>query len=288
MIPLLRLLLLLVPLEVLAFERALAPGSLLAGLDRSSAALIGERIFKNEAAGRREWLVHWLDGEDHLSLGIGHFIWYPAGRTGPYRESFPEFLAFVERQGVAMPGWLSSRTPAPWPDRTAFLAARGEPMLEQLRSWLIVTMPHQTAFMTDRLARAVPVMLQSAAPERRETIRRRIERLLFAPDGRVRPGGAYALIDYVNFKGDGTDPAERHQGIGWGLLQVLDEMTPGASDPRVAFADAAERVLRRRVALAPAGRPEDRWLAGWLIRVRTYGTFDVPAATSVDQAAQGS
>ena len=36
------------------------------------------------------------------------------------------------------------------------------------------------------------------------------------------------------------------------------------------FADAAARVLARRVRNAPAGRREQRWLPGWLRRVESY------------------
>ena len=38
----------------------------------------------------------------------------------------------------------------------------------------------------------------------------------------------------------------------------------------VAFADAATRVLERRVANAPSDRREERWLAGWVRRIETY------------------
>lgn len=41
--------------------------------------LIGERVFENECASREESLIDWNEGEDFLSLGIGHFIWYPRG-----------------------------------------------------------------------------------------------------------------------------------------------------------------------------------------------------------------
>ena len=37
---------------------------------------IGEKIFRNEAAGKKENLVYWNSGENFPSLGIGHFIWY--------------------------------------------------------------------------------------------------------------------------------------------------------------------------------------------------------------------
>ncbi|OQW90787.1 MAG: hypothetical protein BWK78_06195, partial [Thiotrichaceae bacterium IS1] len=83
------------------------------------------------------------------------------------------------------------------------------------------------------------------------------------------PGGAYPLVDYINFKGEGTSEKERYNGQGWGLLQVLTEMDPQLN-PRTAFAKAAESVLERRVRNAPAGKNEGRWLTGWKNRLTTY------------------
>ena len=54
---------------------------------------IGKRIWQNEAAGSVEGLTSWNSGEDFASLGIGHFIWYPAGPDGPFEESFPQLIA---------------------------------------------------------------------------------------------------------------------------------------------------------------------------------------------------
>ena len=86
------------------------------------------------------------------------------------------------------------------------------------------------------------------------------------------PNGMYALIDYVNFKGEGTNPAEQYRGIGWGLRQVLEEMRPVSpgQPAAVEFAEAAKRVLHRRVNNSPPGRGEARWLAGWRNRCDSY------------------
>ena len=82
--------------------------------------------------------------------------------------------------------------------------------------------------------------------------------------------GTFALIDYVNFKGEGTNPSERYNGEGWGLLQVIEGMKDDAS-PLQAFSDSAARVLARRVKNSPPERNEDKWLAGWVRRVDSYG-----------------
>ena len=84
--------------------------------------------------------------------------------------------------------------------------------------------------------------------------------------------GMYCLVDYVNFKGEGTKTSERYNGHGWGLLQVLEEMQgqPTGRAATAEFAQAAAAVLTRRVNNAPAARGEKRWLPGWLNRCRTY------------------
>src|SRR5438067_9077545 len=85
------------------------------------------------------------------------------------------------------------------------------------------------------------------------------------------PQGCYALIDYVNFEGEGVLHSERYQGQGWGLLQVLEAMH-GDSEAEAAdeFARAATAVLRRRVHNSPPERHESQWLTGWLRRVNSY------------------
>ena len=67
------------------------------------------------------------------------------------------------------------------------------------------------------------------------------------------PQGVYALIDYVNFKGEGVNPNERYKGQGWGLAQVLLEMKAAPSGAAAAkeFGESAKRVLKRRVGNAP-------------------------------------
>ena len=75
---------------------------------------IGRRVWKNECGETREGLTSWNEGEAFASLGIGHFIWYPAGRPGPFEESFPPLVQYLGEHGQTVPGWslkarLSSR-----------------------------------------------------------------------------------------------------------------------------------------------------------------------------------
>jgi hypothetical protein len=137
------------------------------------------------------------------------------------------------------------------------------PRLEELRALLASTVGPQARFAALRLESALPQMLAAAPASEREKIRRNFYRVANAP------GGPYPLMDYVNFKGEGTLPTERYQGEGWGLLQVLAGMSDTGS-PTAAFSKSADRVLTRRVELSPPARGEKRWLPGWRNRLATY------------------
>jgi hypothetical protein len=52
----------------------------------ASHEIIGKKVWANECDGKVEGLTSWNGGEAFPSLGIGHFIWYPAGRRGPFDE----------------------------------------------------------------------------------------------------------------------------------------------------------------------------------------------------------
>lgn len=228
----------------------------------AEALRIGRRIWQNECAGTRDGLTAWNKGEDFASLGIAHFIWYPAGRRGPYEESFPALLAYLRRQGVALPAWLAAARACPWNSREEFQRDFRGPRMEELRTLLAETVGWQARFAAMRLQASLPKMLAAAPPRERDRVRRNFERLA------ATPAGLYALMDYVNFKGEGTSPAERYRGQGWGLLQVLEGM--GDGPPLREFARSADRVLTRRVENAPPERGESRWLAGWRNRLKTY------------------
>lgn len=232
-------------------------------LSDTQANEIGRRIWKNECAGTVEGLTSWNGGEDFASLGIGHFIWYPAGKQGPFEESFPKLVAYFSSHGIKTQEWMHG--PCPWQTRAAFMADRQSPRMEALRELLKNTVALQARFAALRLEQALPKMLQAAPAPERERIKSNFYRVA------GEPLGLYALMDYVNFKGEGTSLTERYNGEGWGLLQVLGTMSPkGPALP--AFAAAADKVLTRRVKNSPPARNEAKWLPGWRNRVATYAS----------------
>lgn len=226
------------------------------------AATIGQRIWRNEGAGKIENLTVWNKDEAFPSFGIGHFIWFPRDVEEPFVESFPQLIAHL-RQSQPVPAWLHETHDAPWTNRAAFYADIDSARMTQLRTFLAETVAEQTRFIIARLEAALPRLLDAAGDDsRRDHIRRQFYRVAGTRNG------VYALIDYVNFKGEGVSLKERYKGQGWGLLQVLENMNPAAADPAAEFVRAADQVLTRRV--ANAERDETQWLPGWRKRLETY------------------
>jgi len=230
-------------------------------LSDSQALEIGRRIWKNECGGTLAGLTSWNSGEDFASLGIGHFIWYPQEKRGPYEESFPPLAAFLAAQGIKVPPWM--RGPCVWKTRQEFQADQNSSRMEELRTLLAATIPQQARFAAQRLERALPKMLAAAPKGERDRVKSNFQRVA------SQPLGYYGLMDYVNFKGEGISPSERYRGQGWGLLQVLETM-PTSGNPLSGFAQAADQVLTRRVKNSPPARNEAQWLPGWRNRLKTY------------------
>jgi len=233
-------------------------------LSDKQALSIGQKIWHNEGLGKIEYLTTWNQGEDFPSLGIGHFIWYPVNTEKTFIEQFPQFILFLIKSDVEIPPWLMPPTTLPWTDRNSFYAHYDSKQMAELRKLLSETIPQQVEFIIARMKLSLPKMLASIPAHRRAEIQSRFHLIA------AQPNGAYALIDYVNFKGEGTEINERYKNIGWGLLQVLDNLDTNNSDIMSAFANAADYVLTRRVENAP--RDESKWLRGWRKRIKTYQT----------------
>jgi hypothetical protein len=238
-------------------------------LSHAEALRIGKKIWQNECGGTVSGLTSWNVGENFASLGIGHFIWYPQGARGPFEESFPDLVAFATRRGYKLPEVVLAHRDdgCPWKSRGEFLAANRTPAMQGLRRFLADTVDLQTEFLVQRLQQALPKMAAAGAPSGEQgRIKDQFARVASTPQG------CYALVDYVNFKGEGLLDSERYHGQGWGLFQVLQNMT--GSEPGAAAAEEFSRsactVLTRRVENSPPERNESRWLAGWLQRVNSY------------------
>ena len=230
-------------------------------LTDAQALEIGKRIWKNECAGTVSGLTSWNKGEEFPSLGIAHFIWYPPGNRGPFEESWPGLARFLKTRGAPVQDWMLG--PCSWNNRSAFMTDLDGPRLSALRQMLAATVAEQARYAAMRLENALPKILAAAPTAQRARIEANFRRIA------NEPLGFYALMDYVNFKGEGVNSAERYAGQGWGLLQVLETM-PTTGNALSEFAKAADTVLTRRVKNSPPARNEAKWLPGWRNRLATY------------------
>lgn len=226
--------------------------------------LIAEKIWQNECGKKIESLTCWNEGENFASLGIGHFIWYPENEQKVFKQTFPGLLLFMQSHGVIIPCKLKELQGCPWGSRAVFYRDINSLEMNELRKFLLDTRQWQALFMAERLEKALPLMISSLSKEKKERVSLFFYRLF------EKPNGLYALLDYLNFKGEGTAPLESYKGEGWGLLQVLLAMSENCENPVAEFIRASKKVLTQRVANAPVERNEQRWLKGWLNRIDTY------------------
>jgi hypothetical protein len=233
---------------------------------------IAGRIFANETRAQTRYLTYWGAGEDFPSLGIGHFIWFPDGVDAPFDESFPLMVNYVSQHASAcssMPSWLSDLQPfaAPWQSKQEFDEEQQSERMLELRQWLIDTAPQQARYIVASFsARWNELQLPA---EEKLALTRLLQRLVQTPQG------LFAVVDYYNFKGLGSNPRERYDGDGWGLVQVLNDISKqpdsaDATDLLERFSKAAAERLARRVRNSPSERNEARWLEGWHVRVAGY------------------
>lgn len=225
---------------------------------------IGDKIWKNECNGRFEGLTSWNVGENFGSFGIGHFIWYPEGKQEGFQESFPDLLVYLQSRGVTLPIWLQKAQGNPWGNRESFYAHFTSHEMAALRQLLFETRDLQAEFIALRLEKALPKLTEKLTENEKQKILKIYGKLV------NHPKGLFAMIDYVNFKGEGLSSSEGYMGQGWGLLQVLQKMPSSSRDVIAEFITAAIAVLTLRVENSPPERNESRWLQGWTNRVNSY------------------
>ena len=227
---------------------------------------LGNKIWHNECAGSYNGLTSWHKNETFASLGIGHFIWYSKAQESGFSQTFPDLIIYLKNNSVLLPGWLALNVnqECPWKNRTEFYQEFSSKKMVELRDMLASTIDLQTQFIIERAHQALPNLLAHAPAQKKSHIKKQFTRLMATPQG------AYALIDYLNFKGEGINTKERYNGKGWGLLQALLDMKEiqTISAPHE-FATVTKQLLTNRVAHAPSDK-EKQFLPGWLNRINTY------------------
>ncbi|PWQ94274.1 hypothetical protein [Leucothrix arctica] len=240
----------------------------ISGLTDSEIRSIGDKIFKNESGGNIANLVHWNNGENFASMGIGHFTWYPAGRRARFGNTFPGLLDHLKANGVQLPVWVQQArySGAPWRTKNELGSAKHSRQVKELQNLLYQTRYIQATYIFDRAKRAMPRVVKATPTHLKGLVGQNLNAV-----ANTR-GGWYALIDYVNFKGEGLSRNGGYKGQNWGLLQVLENMRPSQPGQQALnnFADSATAILQRRVRNSDPRRNEAKWMRGWTIRINTY------------------
>lgn len=251
-------------------------------LTNDHACWIANKIYYNECRQEPQCLVAWNEGEAFPSLGIGHFIWYPHSphaTAPPFQESFPKLIQFMRERNIELPQWLDKLDPftAPWQNREDFLKRELSPEVVELKQFLFATQRTQTQFLIRRSQEALKKILINSPPDNRKAL------IFFMTDLTQNPQGIYAVVDYVNFKGEGLNASERYNRQGWGLMQVLENAItqPDELSSIERFSRAATQTLERRASNAPNDIERTRWLNVWKKRINTY-TENVTQQSFID------
>ncbi len=233
-------------------------------IDQKTADWIVNRVWQNETGANRENYIFWNPEEAFPSLGIGHFIWYPNGVKLDFPDVFPQFVQYVQlkRASAVVPEVQGS---CPWQSRAEFLNAKGGTVYSKIMAFLDQVVDLQKMYIVHAWQKGMSQVL--TVSQRVSFVRNQILRLS------QTQLGLYAMVDYVNFKGDGLSHS-------WGIMQVLEEMV---EDQRMsvdlAFAASCWLALKRRVDT----HPEDKKFAslldlstsnpgGWIRRLASYLT----------------
>ncbi len=245
-------------------------------ISQSEVKAIGMKIWYNECRCLKEQLIYWKDGEQWPSLGIGHFIWPPRSYNGTFRDGrFHHVLVFLKERNIQLPKWLVGACYSPWESIEEFNAQKGSREMKELMELLVATVPEQAEYMVNRFWESVPNLTHGLSAEKRHHLIKQIRRI------QNEPGGLFALVDYLNFKHEGTATSEEYSGVRWGLKQVLLGMTKDKS-PLESMVISAKYCLTNRVKASPQERNEVRWIPGWFARLERYLSNDANTSKEHD------
>ncbi len=233
-------------------------------------------------------VAQWNDGEDWLSLGVGHYIWYPKEGEKKYTESFPDLIKFACSNGytgslpkeIGYTGGNPVLGVCPWNSKKEFEdpKTKNSDELKNIQNFLLGQdmQKQQALFQYNRLLDFMDKWKPANKVE--EHAKEFAGRLMQDPKGLLQ------MIDYVNFKGEGTAPGEYYKNNKgevdrWGLKQVLE--TAVNEGQGLTFIEAAKSTLNRKINTDPKicekhTNPEEckkDLKAGWEKRINDYSNI---------------
>ena len=274
-------------------------------LSKDQLLSLGYRMWNNYAGGTVDGLTKW-DGSDvdhqFMYLGIDQNIWLPEGSSPMFQADWPTVAQRLQELGCKIKPWMLKDYP--WSSKEEFDADFNGKKMIWLRTHLSKEkfVRAQAFCISERLQRTMDPsspdsLLMGLTAAQSALVQKNFELVVNSKD----PLGVYALIDYVNFKGEGRlGGTEEFNGQGRGLLQVLLNMqTPaeGANDAEVmeAFVQSAKFTLCQRVInhkIQDSANNDVQYLDMWVAHLNDYlltnsevtgrGLDQVPAAPKAD------
>lgn len=227
---------------------------------------LGDKIWYNESnyqPDRIDLMTFWNKTEPFPSIGIAHFIWPPSTYKGTFSSGrFHLVIEFLHKNDANVPKWLLNQRYCPWETREKFYAAMDSKKMNELQHFLCETKAIQAKYLLERLKKFYLELVQQHETQAVKVFNKVLN----------TANGPYILVDYINFKHEGTNPKERYNGKGWGLLQVLKNIN-GAQlivSPEKAFVDSARYCLMRRMRNSKNPKFERSWLPNWFDRLDSY------------------
>ena len=212
---------------------------------------LGRAIARRELGA--QGLIDWSGSEDFASLGVMHATW-GSEKTIKHQNGFIKFLKYAVSRGATLPEFLKDNQENPWQSRGSFFYAKysRDPRMVDLQQFLEMTKPLQIDFTIDRAAEACNKILADGNYDANDAAK------LSELSKDVK--GVFAIIDYVNFKGEGNiaDPSN------WGLANVLHEMDVAGGNEIDRFIAAAQKTL------ATHHPKYFMYKTGWIVRLNGY------------------
>lgn len=268
------------------------------GLNKDQLLSLGYRMWHNYAGGTLEGLTKWGGSDaDHqfMYLGIANNVWLPEGASAIFQADWPTVAQRLQDLGCKIKPWMLGD--CPWQTQEEFDADFNSKKMVWLRTHLSKKkLVRAQAFCTaERLQRSMDPsspdsLFKGLTADQSALVQKNFDLVVHCSN----PSGIYALIDYVNFKGEGRiGEAEEFNGQSWGLLQVLLNMkTPsdGASDTEVmmAFVQSAKFTLCQRIIKHRIQDPNNndvQYLDLWVTHLNDYLLTNAEVtARGLDQA----
>lgn len=234
--------------------------------NKNNISSIASFIESSETNNNKSNLFFKGKNENFLSMGVGHFIWT---NDNKYDETFPKFIDFFKTQnsGINVPKLLLEKDPPlDKSGNVKKIKDFTEDQKTEITKFLFKTKDIQVLFILKRTEKSLFKIINTEKDEKiNKKLIENINKILQYAD--KNPEIIAMMIDYVNFKGDGTNENERtNSGKGWGLKQVILGMNFD-NDVKNEFIKSAKNVLQNRI-------NEDKNIKkrenGWMKRVDNY------------------